>query len=265
LVDTLCASFLKEGSVTALYYSNRLMQLPLALFAISMMTVALPQMSAEAVSNNYDELKQTMIHSIRNITYFILPAALGLIVLGKPIIKVLFERGKFTQEATSMTYSCLAFYSLGLLSFSISKIFISVFYALKNTKYPVKVAFCTLIVNIILNITLMQFLAVGGLALATSLSSTLGVILLWSKMEPKIKKDVFIMLKNFFIKIVFVNFLFIIFLLCLKLILKQVILLTLVGILLGIPFYLLCSYLFKIEETKIIGKFLGRFIPFIYE
>jgi putative peptidoglycan lipid II flippase len=265
LVDTLCASFLKEGSVTALYYSNRLMQLPLALFAISMMTVALPQMSAEAVSNNYDELKQTMIHSVRNITYFILPAALGLIILGKPIIKVLFERGKFTQEATSMTYSCLAFYSLGLLSFSISKILISVFYALKNTKYPVKVAFCTLIVNIILNITLMQFLAVGGLALATSLSSTLGVILLWSKIEPKIKKDVFIMLKNFFIKIVFVNFLFIIFLLCLKLILKQVILLTLVGILIGIPFYLLCSYLFKIEETKIIGKFLGRFIPFIYE
>jgi len=265
LVDTLCASFLKEGSVTALYYSNRLMQLPLALFAVSMVTVALPQMSAEAVSNNYDELKQTLIQSIRNITFFVLPAAIGLIILGKPIIKVLFERGKFTQQATSVTYSCLAFYSIGLLSFSLSKIFISVFYALKNTKYPVKIAFYTLILNIGLNIILMQFLAVGGLALATSISSTVAVILLWSKMEQKVKTGVFLALKNFFIKILIVNILFFIFLLLLKLVVNNTFLLTFIGILFGILFYLLCSSLFKIEETKIISKFISRYIPFVYD
>jgi len=265
LVDTLCASFLNEGSVTALYYSNRLMQLPLALFAISMVTVALPQMSAEAVSNNYDELKQTMIHSIRNITYFVLPAALGLIILGKPIIKVLFERGKFTQEATSITYSCLAFYSLGLLSFSISKILISVFYALKNPKYPVKVAFYTLILNIILNIILMQFLAVGGLALATSLSSTIGVLLLWLKIKKEIKSGIGLILKNFGIKIFCVNILFVIFLLSLKLFIKNVFLLTFIGIFFGIILYLLFSYLFKIEETEIINKFVIKYLPFVYD
>jgi len=262
LVDTLCASFLKEGSVTALYYSNRLMQLPLALFAISTVTVALPQMSAEAVSDNYDELKHTLIHSIRNITFFILPAAIGLIILGKPIVKTLFERGNFTQQATSMTYSCLAFYSLGLLSFSFSKIFISVFYALKNTKCPVKIAFYTLILNIILNIILMQFLAVGGLALATSISSTVATVLLFLKMEPRIKTGVFSILKNFFIKIFFVNILFIIFLILFKSVFENNVLITFFGIFFGVLFYLLCSYLFKIEETKIIGKFISQYISF---
>lgn len=264
LVDTLCASFLKEGSITALYYSNRLMQLPLALFAISMVTVALPQMSSEAVSNNYDELKQTLIQSIRNITFFILPAAIGLIILGKPIIKVLFERGKFTQQATYMTYSCLTFYSLGLLSFSLSKIFISVFYALKNTKYPVKIAFYTLILNIVLNIIFMQFLAVGGLALATSISSTIAVALLFLKMEKKVKTGVVLKLKNFFIKIIIVNILFFMFLVFLKLIVKNIFLLTFIGIFFGILFYFLCSYLFKIEETKIISRYIKRYIPFMY-
>lgn len=264
LVDTLCASFLKEGSITALYYSNRLMQLPLALFAISMVTVALPQMSSEAVSNNYDELKQTLIQSIRNITFFILPAAIGLIILGKPIIKVLFERGKFTQQATYMTYSCLTFYSLGLLSFSLSKIFISVFYALKNTKYPVKIAFYTLILNIVLNIIFMQFLAVGGLALATSISSTIAVALLFLKMEKKVKTGVVLKLKNFFIKIIIVNILFFMFLVFLKLIVKNIFLLTFIGIFFGILFYFLCSYLFKIEETKIISRYIKKYIPFMY-
>ena len=89
LVDTLCASFLKEGSITALYYSNRLMQLPLALFGISLTTVVLPQMSQEATEKNFDELKQTILYSLRNILYFSLPASLGLIILGKPIIKTL--------------------------------------------------------------------------------------------------------------------------------------------------------------------------------
>ncbi|MFN3550872.1 MAG: murein biosynthesis integral membrane protein MurJ, partial [Endomicrobiia bacterium] len=176
LVDTLCASFLKEGSITALYYSNRLMQLPLALFAISTTTVVLPQMSQEVVDNNYEELKKTIIYSIKNIIFFILPASLGLVVLGKPIIKVLFEHGRFNYYATLLTYSCLAFYSLGLLFFSITKIFTSVFYALKQPKYPVKIAGYMVIVNLVLNIILMQFLEVGGLALATSISSFLSTV-----------------------------------------------------------------------------------------
>ncbi len=265
LVDTLCASFLKEGSVTALYYSNRLMQLPLALFAISMVTVALPQMSTEAVKDDYHELTQTLVYSVRNITFFILPATVGLIILGEPIIKVLFERGKFTQQATLMTYSCLSFYSIGLLSFSFSKIFTSVFYALKNTKYPLKVALCVLVLNIILNVTLMQFLAVGGLALATSISSTVAVFLLWLKIKHEVKKQVVSLLRNFFIKIIFVNILFAVFLVCLKMVLKHVFMLTFLGITTGIIFYFLCSYLFKIEETKIISNFISRFISFVYE
>lgn len=260
LVDTLCASFLKEGSITALYYSNRLMQLPLALFAISITTVALPQMSQEVVNDSNEELKQTIIYSIRNIIFFILPAALGLIILGKSIIKILFEHGRFTSSATVMTYSCLAFYSLGLLFFSTTKIFTSVFYALKQPKYPVKIAGYMVLLNAVLNVVLMQFLAVGGLALATSISSFLATILLYKKIK-KILNLNFISIKYSILKLFFSNFIFLFFLLAIKFFIKNNFLIILVGVVGGIFVYFFITKLFKIEETKIITSFLQKFLP----
>ncbi|MCS7151220.1 MAG: murein biosynthesis integral membrane protein MurJ [Endomicrobia bacterium] len=262
LVDTLCASFLKEGSITALYYSNRLMQLPLALFAISLTTVALPQMSQEVVSNNYVELKQTILSSIRNILLFILPASLGLIVLGVPIIKTLFERGKFTNQATLMTYSCLAFYSTGLIFFSLSKIITSVFYALKKPKQPVKIAGYMVILNVILNIILMQFLQVGGLALATSISSAVACVLLFIKLRQYVNVELS-ELKKHFKQVIIANILFVLFLFLLKLIIKHPIYLTVVGVFLGVSFYFIVIKILKIEEAKIIESFAQRFFtPF---
>ncbi len=260
LVDTLCASFLKEGSITALYYSNRLMQLPLALFAISTTTVVLPQMSKEVVNKNYEELKRTIIYSIKSIIFFILPASLGLIVFGKQIIKVLFEHGRFDSYATLLTYSCLAFYSLGLLFFSTTKIFTSIFYALKQPKYPVKIAGCMVIVNFILNIILMQFLEVGGLALATSISSFLSTIFLYKKIK-KILNIKFVEVKFDILKIFFVNFIFLSFLLSIKTFIKNYFVSTFIGIFGGILFYFLITKIFKIEETKIIILLIQKFLP----
>ncbi len=259
LVDTLCASFLKEGSVTALYYSNRLMQLPLALFAISLTTVALPQMSKEVVTNNESELQQTLVHSLTSILFFILPASLGLIILGKPIIKILFEHGQFKPQATSMTYSCLAFYSLGLLFFSTTKILTSAFYALKKPHYPVKIASVMVVLNAVLNIILMQVLEVGGLALATSLTSFVSTMLLFVKIRKYIRFT-FIEFKNYCFKIFVANSCFALFLILLKILIKNSFLLTIAGIFLGITVYFVIIKLLKIEEANIISDFVYKLI-----
>ncbi|MDI6641711.1 MAG: murein biosynthesis integral membrane protein MurJ [Elusimicrobiota bacterium] len=177
-VDTVCASLLQEGSITALYYSNRLMQLPLALFGIAIATVSLPMMSAASAKNDIVELKNTFNYSIRLILFCLLPATVGLIIFGLPIVRLLFERGKFTPTASQMTYQALAFYSLGLIAYSIVKVTASAFYSFKETKIPVKTATLCMLINVILNIILMKPLGVGGLALATAISSFLNSFLL---------------------------------------------------------------------------------------
>ncbi|MCX7956408.1 MAG: murein biosynthesis integral membrane protein MurJ [Endomicrobia bacterium] len=254
LVDTFCASFLKEGSITALYYSNRLMQLPLALFATSLTTVVLPQMSQEVVTNNFYELKQTVKHSLMNIFFFVLPASLGLIIIGKPIIKTLFEHGKFDSTATELTYSCLLFYSAGLIFFSTSKIFTSVFYALKKPKYPVKIAAYMVLINAVLNVILMQFMQVGGLALATSITSFLATILLYRKSKKLAAlslSDIMIPLR----KILIANFILAVFLISLQILLKNPYILTLLSIISAPIIYFFVAFILKIEEAKILSSF----------
>jgi len=185
-VDTICATFLQQGSVTALYYSNRLMQLPLALFGIAVASVSLPLMSASISQKNIHEMKNMFSFSIKMSSLAILPSMVGLIILGKPIIQLLFEHGKFDAYATSLTYSALFFYSMGLLAFAYVKIFAIGFYSLKETKIPVKIATVCMLLNIFLNIKLMRPMGVGGLALATALSSWTNAALLWICLKKRI-------------------------------------------------------------------------------
>ncbi|HAM39181.1 MAG TPA: murein biosynthesis integral membrane protein MurJ [Elusimicrobia bacterium] len=185
-VDTIFASFLKEGSITALYYSNRVMQLPLALFGIAVASVSLPLMSASVSKKNVDDMKNMLAFSIKISSLAIFPSLMGLIILGKPMIKLLFEHGKFDSIATSLTNSALFFYALGLPAFGYVKIFAGGFYSLKETKTPVKIASLCMIVNIVLNAILMGPLGVGGLALSSSISSWLNTILLLITLRRKI-------------------------------------------------------------------------------
>ena len=187
-VDTICASFLREGAITALYYSNRLMQLPLALFGIAMATVALPTMSRSVAKNDIDEMKNTLNFSMRMVCFTLIPATAGLIVIGLPIIRLLFEHGRWTLDASSITFSALVFYSTGLLAFSVVKILASAFYSFRETKVPVRVACLCMLVNIVLNIILMRPLGVGGLALATSIASWLNASILFYFLRKKIGK-----------------------------------------------------------------------------
>ncbi|MBI5554816.1 MAG: murein biosynthesis integral membrane protein MurJ, partial [Elusimicrobia bacterium] len=171
LVDQICATFLQDGSIMALYYANRLYQLPLALFGISVATVALPTMSLAAAQQDLRQLKQTFSLSLRLIVFTLIPATIGLMVLGPPAIKLLFEHGAFNAQGTALTNLALAYYALGLVFFAGARVAAMAFYALQDTKTPIKIAIVAMMLNAILNIILMQFMRVGGLALATSLSA----------------------------------------------------------------------------------------------
>lgn len=187
-VDTICASFLGNGSITALYYSSRLMQLPLAIFGLAMATVSLPMMSKSVATKNIEELKETLNFSIRVSIIALLPATVGLMAIGLPIIQVLFERGKFDTFASMLTNKALFYYVLGLPAFAITKIFANTFFSFQDTKTPVKIAFIVMFFHVILCVALMKPLGVGGLALATSACAYLNVIMLFYKLKQRIGK-----------------------------------------------------------------------------
>ncbi|MBW1764997.1 MAG: murein biosynthesis integral membrane protein MurJ, partial [Deltaproteobacteria bacterium] len=177
-IGTLLASLLANGSVSWLYYADRLVQFPLGIFAIAISTAALPSLSRQAAEKGLDEFKGTLTHSLR-LTFFItIPSMAGLIMLGHPIIKLFFERGVFDAHSTKMTTLALIFYSVGLWAFSGIRIIVSAFYALQDTRTPVKVAVIALAANLILSLLLMGPLDHGGLALALSLASSIQFCLL---------------------------------------------------------------------------------------
>ena len=189
VVDRMLASLhliVGKGAVAALYYGNRLFQLPLALFSIAIATAMLPTMSSLAMEKDTEKLKKTIAFSIKNMLFLSSPAAIGLIVLARPIIKVIFERGEFTPHATDITSTVLAFYALGLVAYGGIRILVTAFYAMQDTVTPVKIAFITLIVNIVLNVILMVPLQAGGLALATSIAGFVNVSFLFIMLKNRI-------------------------------------------------------------------------------
>jgi len=186
-IQTLLASFLEEGSVSWLYYADRLVQFPLGVFAIAISTASLPSLSRQVAENDLDEFKGTLGHALRLVFFISIPAMVGLIILGELIIQLLFERGAFDAQSTAMTARALVFYSLGLWAFSGIRVMVSAFYALQDTKTPVKVAVITLAANLLFSILLMGPLKHGGLALALSLASTLQLCLLLFFLKNRIK------------------------------------------------------------------------------
>lgn len=170
-VDQFCASFLRDGSITALYNSNRVMQLPLALFGIAVASVALPALSKSSSDGNLKEFKDTLNFSLRIANFVLIPSFIGLAVLGYPIIQVLFQRGLFTQEYSELTFNALLPYALGLPAYSAVRIMATAFYARKNTKTPVRIALWSMGLHVVLNFFLMFKLEVAGLALSTAISA----------------------------------------------------------------------------------------------
>jgi putative peptidoglycan lipid II flippase len=174
------------GAPAALWYSYRLFHLPLAIFGIALATVALPKMSGEVARKDIPALKDTVNFSLRGVFMVLVPAAVGLAILGRPIIRLLFQRGEFTAYSTMITYKALFFYSFGLIACGGIKILVNAFFSLGDTKTPVKVAGVSFFVNLTLNALLMWPLQIGGLALATSIAATSNFLMLYFLLTRRI-------------------------------------------------------------------------------
>jgi len=179
LLDTVIASFLITGSISWLYYADRLLEFPLGLFGIGIATVILPSLSKLHSKNSPAEFSATLDWGIRVISLFGWPALAGLMVLAQPIIMVLFMRGEFDQQTVLQVSMALFAYLSGLLSFMFIKILAPGYYARQDTKTPVKIGIIAMIANMFFNLMLAPFIGYVGLALATTLSATLNAWLLY--------------------------------------------------------------------------------------
>ena len=179
LVNTLLASFLVTGSVSWLYYSDRLMEFPLGVFGIALATVILPTLSRRYVSASPEEFSQLLDWALRWVFLIAVPASVGLIVLAKPILTTLFQYGQFKPYDVEMTSRALMAFSFGLVAFIAVKILASGFYARQNTSSPAKIAAWSVAANIILSLALISPLAHTGLALSISLAAFVNAGLLF--------------------------------------------------------------------------------------
>ena len=180
LIDTILASFLPTGSPSWLYVSDRLMQLPLGIFAIAIGTVILPRLSKLFVADDRLSFSETLDWSMKLVFLIGMPAVIGLILLAEPIILVLFERGAFTSEDTlQASYSLIAL-AIGLVAFMLIKVLTPSFFARQEPKKPMIVALGSMILNGVLAWIFGFYLGYGhiGLAIASSVSAFFTVITL---------------------------------------------------------------------------------------
>ena len=240
-------SIVGEGGVAALYYANRIFQLPMAVFGISIATAALPQMSIHAVRNDMEKLKSTLLFSLRAVLFITIPASIGLMVLGREITQVLFERGAFNSYSTGITSSALFYYSIGLFAFTGVNLLVPVFYSLQDTMTPVKTAAFALIINVVLSLLLMNPLKVGGLALAASISSMVNFSMLFMLLRKRIGNLGGMKLLDSFVRILLSSL--IMGAACLILSQNKIAGLA-VSIPAGIAAFLFASFIFRVRETK---------------
>jgi putative peptidoglycan lipid II flippase len=187
LLDSVIAmAFVKgTGGVSVLYYANRMVQFPLALVGIAVATAAFPTLSRLAVGGEDEKFALTLRESILGVLYVVLPAAVGLAVLATPVIRLIFERGEFTASETGRTSFVLVCYAATIVAASVYHLVTRAFYALKDTRTPVRVGAVMVALNLALNLTLVWPLQEAGLALATSISSVINVIVLLTILKKR--------------------------------------------------------------------------------
>ncbi len=172
------ASFLPEGSVSSLYYADRVMELALGIFAVSLATVILPVLSRQAAEKKIEDMKQTMVSTLRTLSFITIPATVALMVLAHPIVRVLFQHGRFDAADTERTAFALVFFGAGLFFFSAVKVVVPVFYSLTDMKTPVRIAAWALLVNVLCTLVLVFPLKQGGIALAASVAAVFQLVVL---------------------------------------------------------------------------------------
>lgn len=188
LAITFMASYLPTGSISYLWYADRVIEFPLGVFAISIATVALPSLSDHVAQENPEAFKKTMRQALGLVFLINIPAALGLAVLAEPILALLFYRGDFDQASTQACAQALRFFAIGLPFVSATRITASAFYAMQEAKKPVRAANLAVLVNLIVAGALLFPLQHRGLALSVSMGSLANFIFLMIAYRRKIGK-----------------------------------------------------------------------------
>lgn len=176
-VNTQLATGQGTGAVSWLDYAFRLMYLPIGLFGVSIATAATPAISRLVAQQDFARIRTTLANALGLMLFLNLPASVGLIVLARPIVALIFERGRFTAADTMNTAAALQLYAIGLVGYSVVRIISPTFYALGRSRIPVIVSAGSVLVNIILNVTLVRSFGYRGLALGTSITAILNAAL----------------------------------------------------------------------------------------
>ncbi|QGG47462.1 murein biosynthesis integral membrane protein MurJ [Heliorestis convoluta] len=178
LIDRILASGLEAGSIAALNFANQVMQLPMGIFVQAIAVPIFPALSALVARGDFAGMQRAFGRGTNYYTLLLIPMTVGMMVLAIPTIRLIFERGAFTPENTIATSIALFWYALGILPSAMRDLYTRVFYALQDTKTPVKIGALSVAIHIVLNLLLIGPMGHGGLALATSISTALNMIVL---------------------------------------------------------------------------------------
>ncbi|MCU9814824.1 murein biosynthesis integral membrane protein MurJ [Paraclostridium sp. AKS73] len=201
MVDRSLASGLEDGVITALSNANRLNGFVMGMFIATLGAVIYPTLSKLSTENNKEKFAESVANSVNCVNLLVVPASIGAMILATPVVRILFERGAFNDRSTTLTATALVFYSIGMVGFGLRDILGKVFYSLKDTKTPMINGVIAVILNIVLNIVLVKVMGHGGLALATSLSALICIVLLFISLKKKIGYYGQDKIKSTFIKI----------------------------------------------------------------
>jgi len=188
IINTIFASFLVSGSVSWMYYADRLMEFPSGVLGVALGTILLPSLAKSFASGNQDEYSRLMDWGLRLCFLLALPSAVALGILAKPLTVALFQYGKFTAFDAEMTQRALIAYSIGLVGLIVVKVLAPGFYSRQNIKTPVKIAIATLLMTQLMNLAFIGPLKHAGLSLSIGLAACLNASLLYWQLR---KQDIF--------------------------------------------------------------------------
>lgn len=252
LVDRTVASSLAEGGISALNYAGRLNNFIQGIFVIPIATVIYPLISNMVQKKDMDGFKSNIRGAITAINLILIPATVGMIIFAEPIVRLLFGRGEFNSSAISMTQGALVFYSVGIIGFGLREILSRAFYALQDTKIPMRNATISIILNISLNLILSYKMGINGLALATSISAIVCSMLLMISLKRKIGRYGMQLITTNFIKMVVASIIMAVCALGVFRLLTATLsteISLIVGIVIGIPVYFICIYFMKLQDV----------------
>lgn len=261
LIDRTLASRIVEGGISALDYSFKLTQFINGSFAAAIAIAMYPLISRLIIEKNNRKFMNTIVESINMISIIVIPITVITMLFSKEIITLLYARGAFDADAINLTASTLFFYSIGILAYGYREILTRAFYAKSNSITPMLSASISMVINIILNLILSRYMGISGLALATSISGTIGSLLLIINFRNKIMElDLKSILRVTF-KVSIVSLFSGILMVNLNNFLVDILglfLSFLIALIITIIFYFIIIFLMKIEEVKSIMFFVKR-------